>query len=146
MPEGVYTRRIIVAADDLDQNHHVNNIVYVRWMNDVAIEHSAAGGWPMSRYLDERVAWVVRSHAIEYLRPAGEGDDITLMTWVNAMKGSNCTRRYVFVRARERKQIVSASTVWVYVGLDSGRIQRIPEALRAAFPVTDDAAALAGVT
>lgn len=145
MAESIYRRRIVVSPDDLDQNRHVNNIVYVRWMNDVAIEHSAAGGWPMSRYVDERAGWVVRSHSIEYLQPAGEGDEIALVTWVNAMKGSNCTRRYAFFRTRDRKQIVSAATVWVYVDLASGRILRIPEELRAAFPVTEDAAALATI-
>ncbi len=145
MPQGIYTRRIVVSRDDLDQNRHVNNLVYVRWMQDVAIEHSAAGGWPMERYLAERCAWVVRSHFIEYLQPAGEGDEITLLTWVNTMKGSNCTRRYVFWRARDGKQIVTASTVWVYVDMTSGRIQRIPEELRGAFPVVADETALASV-
>lgn len=141
MLPGVYTRRITVTRDSLDQNRHVNNLVYVRWMQDVAIEHSAARGWPMARYLEERSGWVVRSHFIEYLQPAGEGDELTLLTWVNEMKGSNCTRRYLFRRDRDGKQIVTASTVWVYVDLDSGRIRRIPEALRDAFPVVDDATA-----
>lgn len=145
MSHGIYTRRIVVAPGDLDQNRHANNIAYVRWMNDVAIEHSAAAGWPMSRYADERAGWVVRSHAIEYLQAAGEGDEITLVTWVNAMKGSNCTRRYAFWRGRDRRQILDASTVWVYLYLDSGRVLRIPDALRAAFPVTEDAEGLAAV-
>ena len=143
---GIYRRNVTATREDVDQNRHVNNLVYVRWMQDVAIEHSAARGWPMERYLAAHSGWVVRSHFIEYLQPAAEGDELTLLTWVNAMKGTNCTRRYLFWRERDRKEIVSASTVWVYVDIATGRVQRIPEELRAAFPVVDDGAARAALT
>lgn len=135
MPNGIYTRRIVVSRADLDQNRHVNNLVYVRWMQDVAIEHSAAGGWPMERYLAGQSGWVVKSHFIEYLHPSGDGDELALDTWVDEIKASSCTRRYRFVRERDAKPIVTASTVWVYIDLASGRARRIPEELRAAFPI-----------
>ena len=58
----------------LDANGHVNNQEYLRWMEEAAIEHSAAQGWPLERYLSCGLSWYVRSHLIEYLRPALLGD------------------------------------------------------------------------
>lgn len=142
---GIYTRQITVGRDTLDQNRHVNNLVFVRWMQDVAVEHSVVRGWPLERYLSEDSAWVVRSHFIEYLQPAVEGDGLTALTWVNAMKNSQCTRHYLFWRARDRRPVVTAETLWVYVSVSSGRIKRIPETVRAAFPLVGDAEAKAAL-
>ena len=69
MPE-VHTKRIMVDADSIDIHRHVNNQEYLRWMQDVAIEHSTRLGWPMGRYLEIGASWYVKSHFIEYLRPA----------------------------------------------------------------------------
>jgi len=55
-------------------------VAYLRWMQDIAVEHSAAQGWPVRRYLETGTTWVVRSHFIEYLRPAFAGDSIAVHT------------------------------------------------------------------
>jgi acyl-CoA thioester hydrolase len=70
-PVRVYSKRFAIPEDAIDRQGHVNNLAYVAWMQDVAIEHSAAAGWPMERYLALGASWVVRSHFVEYLRPAG---------------------------------------------------------------------------
>ena len=66
----VHARSLQVPAEAIDGNRHVNNLAYLRWMQEVATEHSAAQGWGMHRYFSAGVTWVVRSHFIEYLRPA----------------------------------------------------------------------------
>ena len=79
---GVYTRRFPVPADAIDVNGHVNNLAYVAWMQEIAIEHSAAAGWPLERYQAIGAAWVVRSHFVEYLRPLFLGEPLAVHTWV----------------------------------------------------------------
>jgi acyl-CoA thioesterase FadM len=68
-PARVYSKRFAIPADAIDRQGHVNNLACISWMQDVAIEHSAAAGWPMERYLALGAGWVVRSHFVEYLRP-----------------------------------------------------------------------------
>ncbi len=131
---------IVVTPDVIDANHHVNNIAYVQWMQDVAIAHSTALGWPMERYRSIGATWVARSHFVEYLRPAFDADRLAAHTWIAGLAEHSCPRRYLFVRERDGKAVVRAQTEWVWVNAQSGRPARIPEEVRAAFPVlTDDA-------
>ena len=86
------------GADAIDIHGHVNNQEYLRWMEEIAIEHSTAQGWPMERYLNSGASWYVRSHFIEYLRPALLGDEIAVCTWVAAMTERESPRRTLFLR------------------------------------------------
>mgnify|MGYP003526290200 CR=1 FL=1 len=74
-----------VTEAEIDGVGHVNNLAYLRWMQDAAVAHSAAQGWPAKAYYDLGQGWVVRSHFIEYLVPAFAGDEIVVRTWVAAM-------------------------------------------------------------
>jgi acyl-CoA thioester hydrolase len=105
-------------------------------MQEIAIEHSAAQGWPVERYLQSGAVWVVRSHFISYLRPAFAGETITLQTWVAEIKQRSSLRRYLFVRTDDQRVLVEAETNWVYIDLQSGRPLRIPNDLRAAFDLS----------
>ncbi len=129
---------IEVAADAIDENRHVNNTAYLRWMQEVAVAHSAARGWPMERYFGIGATWVVRSHFVEYLRPAYEGDALHLATWVADLGASRSTRRYLFWRERDRRVVARAETLWVFVDLRTGRPQPIPDQLRADFHLVED--------
>jgi acyl-CoA thioester hydrolase len=123
---------------------HVNNLEYLRWMQDIATAHSAAVGWPLERYQAQRRGWVVRSHAIEYLRPAFTGERIAALTWVRAMGEQSSPRRYLFLRTRDRAVIAKAETLWVFVSAASGRPSRVPPDLREAFPLVPDEQAVIG--
>lgn len=138
----IHTTAISVTAEAIDENRHVNNTAYLRWMQDVAVEHSTEEGWPLKRYFETGSTWVVRSHFVEYLRPAFEGDDLRLTTWVGDMGDRRSTRRYVFWRQRDHRLVVRAETLWVYVDLRTGRPRSIPDALRGAFHVVEDAEAV----
>ena len=77
----VYRFEITVSEKVVDQNRHVNNVVYVQWMQDAAIQHAAASG--CTRLTQALGAiWVARTHRIEYLSPAFAGDVITVVTWI----------------------------------------------------------------
>jgi acyl-CoA thioester hydrolase len=140
----IFSHRFVVPAEAIDINRHVNNVEYLRWMQDVAIAHSTALGWPMERYLKERCSWVIRSHFIEYLRPALKDDAIHLLTWVQDMGERSSTRRYLFWRERDRQVLARAETAWVFVDIRAGLPRPILDAVRESFPlVPNDAEAMA---
>ena len=132
---GVFARTFSVPEDAIDELGHVSNLKYLAWMQDIAIQHSAARGWPVERYLENGAVWVVRSHFITYLRPAFAGETITLGTWVAELKQRSSSRRYLIRRASDQQALVEAETIWVYVDRQSGRPRRIPDDLRASFDV-----------
>jgi acyl-CoA thioester hydrolase len=135
----IFTKRFVVPAEAIDVQGHVNNLAYVGWMQDVAIEHSAAAGWPMRRYLELGAGWVVRSHFIEYLRPAFAEDGLSVHTWVPRFDQRSTPRRYLFLREADRTMLARAETLWVFVDLASGRRRPIPSELLDAFdPVPEE--------
>ena len=84
-----------VDSNSIDQNGHVNNVVYVQWMQDVAIRHAdACGGSALTHKLG--CSWIVRSHTIDYLRPAFAGDRIVATTWVANFQKVRSLRKYAF--------------------------------------------------
>jgi acyl-CoA thioester hydrolase len=136
----IYSKRFAVPAAAIDRQGHVNNLAYVAWMQDVAIEHSAAVGWPMDRYLTLGAGWVVRSHFVEYLRPAFAGEQLAVHTWLPEFTQRSTPRRYLFVREDNRQLLAQAETRWVFVDLATGRRRALPEELIAAFEIVPDEA------
>lgn len=134
----VFTRLFPVTADAIDELGHVNNLQYVAWMQEVAIGHSAANGWPMERFRQSGEAWVAHRHTITYRRPAFRGDEIVGLTWVAWMKQSSCCRRYVFRRVADGQVLVEAETVWAYTDLATGQPRRAPAVMREDFPAVAD--------
>jgi acyl-CoA thioester hydrolase len=139
-PVRVYSKRFAIPEDAIDRQGHVNNLAYVAWMQDVAIEHSAAAGWPMERYLALGAGWVVRSHFVEYLRPAFAAERLAVHTWVPEFTQRSTPRRYLFVRENDGQLVVRAETRWVFIDLTTGRRRALPEALISAFEVVRDEA------
>jgi acyl-CoA thioester hydrolase len=134
----IYSKEILVPPEAIDVNRHVSNLAYVQWMQDIAIEHSAAAGWPMARYLELGAGWVVRSHFIEYLRPAFEGERLSAHTWVPRFDQRVTPRRYLFVRESDHEIVAQAETRWVFVDLASGRRRPLPPELIDAFEVVPE--------
>ena len=133
----IFFKSLSIGSEAIDVHGHVNNQEYLRWMQEVAIEHSAAQGWPMARYLEEGASWYVRSHLIEYLRPAMLGDVIRVATWVAGMERRNSLRRTLFLREADHAVVARAETRWIFVDLKNGRPLPIPDYLRSAFEVVD---------
>jgi acyl-CoA thioester hydrolase len=130
---GVFAQTFAVPEDAIDELGHVSNLKYLAWMQEIAIQHSAARGWAVERYLKDGAVWVVRSHSITYLRPAFAGETIMLLTWVAEFRQGSSSRRYLVRRTSDQRVLVEAETVWVYVDRESGRPRKIPAELRAAF-------------
>lgn len=136
----VFVQHLSVPSSAIDALGHVNNQEYLRWMQDVAIAHSAARGWPMERYLAIGAGWVVRSHFIEYLRPAFAGDAIRVASWVADVKRKTSTRKYRFTREADDRELVRAETLWVFVDIASGASREIPEEMKTGFLIVTDGA------
>ena len=129
----VFVKQFQIGQDAIDVHKHVNNQEYLRWMQEIAIEHSTAQGWPMQRYLSNGSSWYVKSHFIEYLRPGLLGDGLTVCTWVAGMSERSSPRRTLFLRDADRQILVRAETQWIFVNLKNGRPISIPEELRSSF-------------
>lgn len=134
----LFIQALGVPPGAIDFNRHVNNVQFVQWLQDVAMAHSTACGWPLARYLSTNGSWVVRSHFIEYLRPAVLGDEVLLATWIAGFERETSPRRTLVWRPRDRKLLARAETVWVFVDARSGRGQAIPADFVSAFDTTAD--------
>lgn len=131
----VYVKHLQVGEDAIDAHGHVNHQEYLRWVQDIAIEHSTAQGWPRERYFRNGTSWYVRSHFIEYLRPGLLGDMITVGTWVSAMAERSSARRTLFLRNSDHRILARAETHWAFIDLTNGRPIPIPKELRTAFEI-----------
>ncbi|MDX2481341.1 MAG: acyl-CoA thioesterase [Desulfuromusa sp.] len=129
----IYSYRFTIPTEANDENGHVNNVAYVQWMQDVATMHSDAQGCSRELYRSLNSSWLVRSHHIEYLRPAFAGDEIEIQTWVCNLKRASSLRRYLFLNTSNQSVLARAETDWVYVSADTGRPRRIDPEVSKAF-------------
>ncbi len=135
--EPVYRFELIVPAEVVDRNRHVNNVAYVQWMQDAAVQHSAATG--CTRMTEAIGAtWVARMHRIEYLSPAFAGEAITVLTWVANFRKVRSLRRYRFIRAVDQKVLTQGETDWVLVDAASGRPRGVPSEMAKLFELVPD--------
>jgi len=125
----------VVEAAEIDGLGHANNVVYIAWLQAAAVAHSAAQGWPGTRYHELGQGWVVRSHTIEYLLPAFAGDRVVVETWVATMKKVTSLRRYRIVRNGDAALLATAETNWAFVDFTTGKPVRIPPEVGGAFVV-----------
>lgn len=133
----VHELRFDVPETAVDENGHVNNVAYVNWMQDVAVEHSAVCGWPAERYMKLGRSWFVRRHTVEYLRPAFADQPMRVMTWVSRAGSRSSDRSYLFVHGTTDVVHAWAHTVWVWIDLTSGRPARLPKEIFEDFVVID---------
>jgi acyl-CoA thioester hydrolase len=133
----IYKHNIRVTAELVDANGHVNNVAYIQWLQDAAVQHAQAIGCTEVA-LSLGASWVVRSHHIEYLRPAFAGDTITVLTWVSNVRKVRSLRKYRIVRASDQTIVAEAETDWVFIDAKTGRPQTIPDAVRRTLPVVEE--------
>ena len=126
-----------VGTDEIDVQNHANNVVYVQWMQDAAVAHSAALGWPVERYFSQGWGWVARSHSIVYRLPALVGDRLVVRTWVATMKRVTSLRRYRILRLPEETLLAEAETTWAFVNFATGQPVRVPREIADAFHVAE---------
>ena len=125
-----FQKTIIAPASAIDELGHVNNAVWVQWIQDVAVEHWRSVANPAH---DAAYVWVIVRHEIDYLRSAFEGDVLTATTWVGeAPKGARFDRHMQF-SGEDGKVRVRAVTQWAIVDKALGRPIRVPAKVIAPF-------------
>jgi acyl-CoA thioester hydrolase len=136
-PIPVFRRTRRIESGDIDELGHVNNVVWVRFIVDLAVAHSTAVGLDGTATRACGGIWVVRRHEVIYHRSAAPGDEICEETWVASMRGARSHRRARF-RDADGRLLVESVTEWAFVDPESQRPRRIPRAISDHFErVTD---------
>ncbi len=129
----IHERTFHVRHYECDRYRHVNNAVYLRYMQEAAFEASAAAGYDFARYQQLRQHWLVRETEIEYLRPLVYGDSVRVKTWVADFRQVRSRRMYELYNAATHELAARASTDWVFVDAATLAPAKIPPELIAAF-------------
>jgi len=132
-PPGVFRARRRVEWRDIDPVGHVNNAVYLAYIEDCGVQVAAAYGWPMARMAAEGFALVARRHQIEYKQPAVLGDELELATWISGVRHASATRHYTVTRLSDGALLAQARTYWVWIDPKTGKPIRIPDVFVADF-------------
>jgi acyl-CoA thioester hydrolase len=127
-----FTARWRVRSYELDSNGHVNNSVYLAYVEEVAVLHAEALGFGKAWTTQQGGAWVVRKHEIEYHQPALFGDELELTTSVVTMRGARGVRKTAINRI-DGTRLTDITTEWVWVRASDGRPTRVPSAMVEAF-------------
>lgn len=122
---------ITPAPADIDELGHVSNLVYLRWVLDVAMAHTRALGWDYAEYRALGAVFMVRRHEIDYVAQVTLGQPLRAETWVDSWRMASCIRKTELLR--DGVVVARAATTWAMIGLASGRPQRIPDELLALF-------------
>lgn len=130
MKEIEFTQQKKVPEDAIDALGHVNNVVYLEWVQEVSQKH-----WEnrVKESVRKKIRWVVLSHYIEYLSPCFKGDVLELKTWVKTMSGVKSVRCVEIHRVKDNRLIAKTETVWCLVDAESLRPKRIPSGLTELF-------------
>ncbi len=124
-----FNRTFTAAPADIDELGHVNNAVWVRWVQDMATAHWAAQATPehIAAYI-----WVVVRHEIDYRGNLKVGESVEGRTWIDGPPtGAKFDRHVAFVK--DGKMLVQAKTTWAIIDRTTQRILRVPKDVTARF-------------
>jgi acyl-CoA thioester hydrolase len=127
---------VTVSPADIDRRFgHVNNVVYVRWVQDAAVAH-----WRARATADQQAnfLWVVVRHEIEYKRSAQPDDSIIARTWVGKASDLTFERHTEILRARDRKVLALAKTIWCPINPNTLKPTRVPPDVRDRFSTASE--------
>ena len=126
----IFTLPIEIAPADIDELGHVNNTVYLRWAQDIAIAHwrARAGGEMLAAYL-----WVVTRHEVDYRTPLVLGDAAEARTWVAPDARGALWARHVAIGKPGAKAAAEIVSTWCLLDAASRRVKRVPAEIVAAF-------------
>lgn len=127
-----FSHTIRVVEADLDDLGHVNNVVYLRYIETAAREHAARYGWRVEEFRRAGALPLVRRHLVRYRRPSRLGEVLRVSTRVVRLAGVRGERRSE-VRGLDDELRVESEMEWVWCHPESGRPVRVPESVKALF-------------
>ncbi len=121
---------ITVLPTDIDGNNHVNNVVYLKWVQSAATAHwfNAAGPEQIAAY-----AWVALRHELDYLSPAYLGDELIADTCIGEITGVRFERFVVISRVSDQKTLSKSRSIWVAIDPESKKPKRVSAELKSLF-------------
>ena len=126
----VFERTFTAGPEHIDELGHVNNAVWVQWIQDIAVAHWRSVAAPEH---DAAYFWVVVRHEIDYLRAAFDGDRLTGRTWVGDEPRGARFDRFVEFTGNDGRVCVRAKTSWAIIDKAAGRPIRVPREVVAPF-------------
>ena len=123
---------IAVEPADIDQFGHVNNVIYLRWVQEAAVAHWTAAAPATDQ---AKLLWVVLRHEIDYKQAAFLGDGIIARTWVGSASRIRFERFTELLRARDRSLLAQARTLWCPIDARTGKPASVSPEVRAGFSV-----------
>ncbi|MDZ4802288.1 MAG: thioesterase family protein [Bryobacteraceae bacterium] len=123
---------IEVQPKDIDSQGHVNNVQYLRWVQDVAVAHWKAAASPEDQ---EALTWVVVRHEIDYRRPAYVGERLILKTWVGLATRLRFERLTEILRPADGVVVAEARSLYCPISRASGKPTAVRPEVRAFFSV-----------
>ena len=123
-------QEITVTKNDLDDLNHVNNVIYVQWIQEIAKNH-----WKslVSDEIKDNYYWVLLEHQIKYLNPAFLNDKIRLKTYIDKTEGVKSSRIVEIYNKETNKLLVISKTIWCLIYAKTNKPCRINEEIRLAF-------------
>ncbi|WP_375238009.1 acyl-CoA thioesterase [Aurantibacter sp.] len=119
-----YTTQITVKQEHLDQLHHVNNIQYVSWVQDIAITHWEKA---ITEHIRNSYFWVLLQHSISYKKPAFLNDVIEVKTFIKSAKGVRSIRCVEFYNSETQTLLATSDTTWCLFNKENKKPTRITE-------------------
>lgn len=129
--------KLTVQPEHIDVLGHVNNVVYVSWMQDVATAHIEALGLGLNEYLALKHAMVAVEHHVQYRKAAMLGDEIILRTWLSDINALYSYRQYAFYRLKDRAILFMGNTQWACIEIATGRPKRLSPTFTQAYQPLD---------
>jgi acyl-CoA thioester hydrolase len=137
-----FTGTHCVVSEEIDEYAHVNNAVYLQWLDGIAWAHSSNLGMPLERCLAIRRGMAVRHTRVDYLEAAMLGDVLMLATWIVACDGRlRCTRRFDILRMADGERVLDAEIDYFCLNLDKGAPCRFPREFIECYGVMPEVAA-----
>ncbi|MGH2428414.1 MAG: acyl-CoA thioesterase [Candidatus Limnocylindria bacterium] len=130
-----FSRRWRVRTYEVDENGHVNNAVYLNWIEHIAAEHAEAVGFGRAWSIAKGGGWVVRRHEIAYRRPARRDDEVEVTVRVLHVRGVRGTRR-TWIRDVDGTLLADATSEWVWVRIADGRPAPVPREIIDAYAIS----------
>ena len=124
----LFDQKIVVTEDHLDFNHHVNNLVYMKWALDISRAHWLS---EITEEIDGQYFWMVRSHHVEYKKQAFLGDEITVKTYVEGYRGPFSDRVVKIYKGEEL--LVQVKSNWCLIERETQKLKRVPEEIQSLF-------------
>ncbi len=142
-----FVMEVTVGPETIDSYGHVNNAVYITWLERCGWAHSEAVGYPESRLIEMRRGMAVRRIDVAYLAACYEGDRVLVADWVVANDGRlHAARRFQIINATRGQVALRGEIHYFCINLDNGRPVRMPEEFVRAYPAVENGQPQLGVS